>query len=263
MMRINFISISVLTFILVAVVHARPTSPAVQERIAKVKVQLGDNLLTTADEVIARHVQAVGGRDAILAVKTLMFKGRIVFGAKNPYLYRYYQQPNHLRVSRSPENENYFVADGDRVWSVTPEGRQEQTAWWAKSLNHQRIDGNFIDYGKRGVVYEYMGLKGFESEPDVYYHLRRTFPDGYIEDLYFHVETGLLHCLWKTSSPRKNNPEFYYDYRRVGGILFPHMWVTGLDVTRSPHVLVIEEIKTNVDFGQDFFTEYKEKPVAK
>ena len=255
------ILISCLLVLVISTIHAQQTPSSMQDRIKKIKEQLGDKLLTTADEVIAKHVETVGGKDAILSVKTLMFKGKILFGSKDPNLYRYYKQPNHLLVSRSIENESYIITDGDKVWSVTPEGRQEQKAWWAKSLSHQRIDGNFIDYKYRGVEYEYIGLEGFESESYVYYHLRRTFPDGFNEDLYFDVETGLLHALWKTSSPRKNDPEFYYDYRKIGGILLPHMWVTVFDNVGSPHVLVIEEVKINEDFGENFFTAYKEKPI--
>lgn len=244
-------------------IYAQQTTSGILENIERVKERLGDKLLTTADGVIARHVEAVGGREAIGSIKTLVVKGRILFGSGNPNLYRYYKQPNNLRVSRLLENESYIITDGDKVWSVTPQGRKELNAWWTKSLSHQRIDGNFIDYKCRGIAYEYLGLNGFKSEPFVYYHLRRTFLDGFIEELYFNVETGLLHCLWKTSSPRKNDPEFYYDYRKIGGILIPHMWVTVFDNVSSPHVLVIEEVKINKDFGEDFFTEYKEKPIQK
>ena len=42
---------------------------------------------------------------------------------------------------------------------------------------------------------------------------RRTFPDGYVEDLGFDVDSGLLHGIWPTNSPRKDSPMFYYDYR--------------------------------------------------
>jgi hypothetical protein len=255
--------ISLLVLFAAASLCAQQPSSAIQERINKIKEQLGDTLLKTAGEVIAKYVKAVGGRDAVQSVRTLMFRGRILFGGGNPYLARYYKHPNYLRISRSPKNDNYFISNGNELWFVTPEGRKQQKAWWAKSLNHQRIDGNFIDYETRGIKYEYKGLAGFESESYVYYHLRRKFPDGFIEDLYFSVETGLLHCLWKTSSPRKNDPEFYYDYKKVGRILLPHVWVTVFNNVGSPHVLVIEEVKINKDFDEKFFKEYKKKPIQK
>ena len=255
--------ISILYLVVATSIYAQQTTSGIQERINKIKEQLGDKLLTSADEVIAQHVEAVGGRDAILSVKTLMFKGRYMrFGEEDRTLYRYYKQPN-LIISSWTDNESYTLSDGEKVWLVTPDGRREINAWWAISFSHNRIDGNFIDYKNQGIGYKYIGLEGFETEPYVYYHLRRTFPDGFIEDLYFDVETGLLHGTWPTSSPVNDNPFFSYDYRDIGGILFPHLNARVFYKASPPHVMVIEEAKINEDFGEDFFTEYKKKPIQK
>jgi hypothetical protein len=35
------------------------------------------------------------------------------------------------------------------------------------------------------------------------------------------------------------------------------------NTANPPHLFIIEEVKINEDFGEDFFTEYKEKPVKK
>jgi hypothetical protein len=163
----------------------------------------------------------------------------------------------------SPESTSYLLSDREKVWQVTPTGRREVSYWWTKSMLHMRIDNNFIDYKKRGISYEYIRLEGFVTEPHVYYHLRRTCPDGFVEDLYFDVETGLLHGVWPTNSPRGNNPRFYYDYRDVGGILYPHLDMRVFDTANPPHLFIIEEVRINEDFGSDFFTEYKNKPVKK
>jgi hypothetical protein len=259
MMR--YLQIGLLLLVSVSLCYPQQTGSAIQERIRQFKEQQGDKLLRTAEEVIARHVEAVGGRDAILAVKTLRFTGRQM--GEDRTLYRHYKQPNLIRSTWSLKGERYTLSDGEKVWSVTPEGRQELDAWWAISFSHSRIDGNFIDYKKRGIQYEYIGLAGFETDRKIYYHLRRTFPDGFIEELYFEVETGLLRGLWRTSSPRKDDPIFYYDYRKVGGIRIPHMWVGVFDKASPPHVLVIDEIIINEDFGEDFFTGCKAKPVKK
>jgi len=120
-------------------------------------------------------------------------------------------------------------------------------------MRHERIDGNFIDYKNQEIAYEYVGLEAFETEPFAYYHLRRAYPDKVIEDLYFDVDSGLLHGIWPTSSPRKDSPMFYYDYREVGGVLFPHIWMRVHDKTAPPHLFIVEEVKINEDFGKDFF----------
>jgi len=249
-------SILVAAFLLAAAitVEAQQAESAIQNNINKAKERLGDKLLRTADAVIANYIEAIGGRAAVSSIKTLMVKGRNArFGQGDTPLYRYYEQPNLFKQTRSPEDVNFITSNGVKTWSVSPAGRREVTEWWGISLKYFRIDGNFIDYKSRGIEYEYLGLEGFATEPFVYYHLRRTYPDGFIEDLYFDANTGLLHALWTASSPIKDSPQVFYDYRQVGGVLFPHAWMRVHDQASPPHLFIVEEIKLNEDFGQDFF----------
>ncbi len=249
-------SLLVVGFLLATVttVGAQLAESISQNNIKKVKERLGDKLLTTADAVIARHVQAIGGREAVLAVKTLMVKGRNTrFGQGDTPLYRYYGQPHLFKQTRSPEDAGFILSNGEKTWSVSPAGRREVTEWWGISLKHYRIDGNFIDYKRNGIHYEYVGLEGFTTEPFVYYHLLRTYSDGFSEDLYFDVNTGLLHAIWTTSSPIKDSPQVFYEYREIGGVLFPHIWMRVHDKTAPPHLFIVEEVKINEDFGKDFF----------
>ncbi len=235
-------------------IEAQQTESIIQDNIKKVKERLGDKLLTTADAVIARHVEAIGGRNEVLAVKTLMVRGRNArFGQGDTPLYRYYGQFHLFKQTRSPEDASFILSNGEKTWSVSPAGRREVNEWWGISLKHYRIDGNFIDYKSHGIQYEYVGLEGFATEPFVYYHLRRTFPDGFNEGLYFDVNTGLLHAIWTTTSPIKDSPQVFYDYREVGGVLFPHAWMRVHDQAAPPHLFIVEEIKINEDFGKDFF----------
>ena len=40
---------------------------------------------------------------------------------------------------------------GEKTWSVSAAGHRELTEWWTISLRYYRIDGNFIDYQRRGI----------------------------------------------------------------------------------------------------------------
>ncbi len=251
--------IAISGLLLAAVAAAGQTGFDVQDNIKKAGQRLGEKLLTSADAVVARHVEAIGGRDAVLAVRTLMVRGRNTrFGRGDNSLYRYYAQPDFFKQARTPGADSFYVSNGKKTWSVSPAGRRELSEWWAISLKHFRIDGNFIDYQRRGITYDYRGLAGFSTEPFVYYHLVRTFADGFREDLYFDVETGLLHAVWTTSSPVKDSPQVFYDYREVGGVLFPHAWMRVHDRVAPPHLFIVEEIRVNEDFGKDFFAQTAE-----
>ena len=249
----NLIYIICLFFTVSTMVEAQEES-FIQKNIQRAKEQLGGKLLATADEVIEKYVEAIGGRDAVLSIKTMAEIVRNVrVGEEDATLYRYYAQPNYFKAMNSPDDKNYIVSNGQKTCSVSPSGRNEFSTWIAKSISHNRIDGNFIDYKERGIEYEYIGLEGFNTEPNVYYHLHRTFADGFEEELYFEVNSGLLHAIWQTSSPRKNSPNIFYDYREVNGVLFPHIWMRVHDETAPPHLYIVDEIKINEDFSENFF----------
>jgi hypothetical protein len=54
---------------------------------------------------------------------------------------------------------------------------------------------------------------------------------------------------------------FFYDYRDIGGIRIPFMWVRTFDNVGPPHVMVVEEATINEDFGDDFFKEDLDIPI--
>lgn len=225
-----------------------------EQNILRVREALGNKILTNAEAVIERHVEAIGGREAVMAIRTMIVKGRNArLGSDDMPLIRYQKQPGLSKQMRTPGSKNYTLSDGENTWTVTPEGRTEITAWWGKSIRHDRIDGNFINYQERSIRYDFIGLKSFDTEPFVYYHLRRTFADGYSEDLCFDIDSGLLHAVWSTSSPIKDSPRILFQYKRVGGMLFPHAWMRVHDKAAPPHLFLVEEIRVNEQLDTDFF----------
>ncbi|MDH5468147.1 MAG: tetratricopeptide repeat protein, partial [Candidatus Aminicenantes bacterium] len=147
-------------------------------------------LATTAEEVIERHIEAIGGREAWKAVKTML----MVFSVQStrgeqPRLVRMYKRPFFYR--QGFEGSDQFTAtDGESVWEVSDkgwrkmEGDSNPYAWMAS------IDNWFIDYSKKGVSYMFIGLEYLEGSP--VYHLRRTFWDGSQQDLFISALTNLL-----------------------------------------------------------------------
>ncbi len=222
----------------------------VEKAIEKAKASLGDKLLTTADEVITMHVDAIGGREAIESVRTMMYRGRnIVLLSEERPIERYFSTPDLLRQQR-PGGDSYTLSNGEKVYGVSSRGSMEMTQAWVPELKHARIDGNFLDYSERGITYEYLGLHAVYTEPTVFYHLRRDFGDGHVDELYFDVETGLLRM---TYVPATESFRAYYDFREAGGMLFPHMWMRLFGEQTPPHLFIIDEVRVNEEYDDSFF----------
>jgi hypothetical protein len=231
----------------------KPAPDPVQINIEKARERLGDRLLTTADEVVARHVEAIGGAEALRRVQTLTMRGRTLSAspAEIPII-RYYRAPNLIR-QQAPDADWYYACDGAKVFKVGPDGRSEVDQPWARGLVRERIDNGFLDYRERGITYEYIGVQSFDTEASVLYHLRRTLPDGHVEELYFDVDEGLLRLI-DDHHPRHPSLTALYEYREVGGVRFSHLRVQrAFAKLAPPHVFVVDEIKVNEPLPEDFF----------
>lgn len=216
--------------------------PRAADFVERAKSQLGGSMATTADEVIRRHVAALGGEAALRATRTLVYRARnLRLSTEVRPIVRYLRQPAMLR-QETPGSAAFVLSDGSKVFSVRPEGRTEQPQAWARLLARERIDGDFLDYRARGIAYEYLGLEGLDTEPTVFYHLKRTYPDGYFEDLYFDVES---HLLRRARRGTDGTSTLFYDYRDAGGLLFPCLHVRLLEPSSPPHVLVVDEVTRN------------------
>jgi hypothetical protein len=208
---------------------------------------------TTPAAIIEKHVAAIGGRDALRSVKTLVVRGRNVgLGGADRPLVRYLKHPNLLRQQDAPGATAFLVADGSKVYQVGPSGRAEVTQPWAAPLRHTTIDDGFLDHEMRGARYEYLGTEGIKTGPWTFHHVKRVFPDGYTEDLYFEAGSGLLRMRVEDNGRAKR---VFYDYRDVGGIRYPFLTATVFDGLEPPHLFIVDEVTLNAPLDDGFFLE--------
>ena len=201
--------------------------------------------------IIDRHLAAIGGRDALGAVKTMVVRGRnaSLGGADRP-LIRYLKRPNLLRQQDAPGATAYVVSDGSKVYQVGGSGRAEVTQPWAAPLRHTTIDDGLLDDEELGIRYEYLGADGIRTGPWKFHHLRRVFKDGYAEDLFFEADSGLLRMRIEDNGRAKR---VYYDYREVGAIRYPFVTATVFDGLEPPHLFIVDEVTLNATLDDRLF----------
>jgi hypothetical protein len=217
-------------------------------------------LAATAEEVIERHIEATGGREAWKAVKTMV----IVFSVQStrgqqPRLVRMYKRPHFYR--QGPESGGQFTAtDGESIWNVSDKGWRKMEGDSHPYIRMASIDNWFIDYSTKKVSYTFIGLEFLESSP--VYHLRRTFWDGFQQDLFFSALTNLLtenRSDYIQVQPFMKSYLSYWNYRNVGGIKIPYIFIRNVGSLGPPHGGVVEEVKINVPLDDSLFIPPKDK----
>lgn len=224
---------------------------------ARLKSFLKENegkLAATAEEVIEKHIQATGGREAWQAIKTMV----IIFsiqstGGEQTRLVRMYKRPFYYR--QGPESSDQFTAtDGESVWSVKGDNWRDLGESGAPYIRFASIDNWFIDYAAKGVSYTFIGLEYLNGSP--VYHLRRTFWDGFQQDLFFSATTNLLtenRSDYIQTLPFMKSYMSYWNYRDVEGIRIPFVFIRNVGSLGPPHGGIVEEVKLNVPLDDALF----------
>jgi tetratricopeptide (TPR) repeat protein len=209
-------------------------------------------LLETADQVIAAHLEATGGLDAWRSVKTL----EAVVGAYDSRgrlfrMVRRYRYPLQYRQQVQGSNRA-SVTDGQRVWRVVDGERQETDD---TSLTHMASAGGwFLDPDRPGVEYEMLGFEFFHDAP--VYRLRRTYATGREEELIFSADQGYLteiHSVYPRGNPVMYSYASFWDYRPVGRILVPHVFIRNVGPLGPPHGIVVEKVTLNLPLDDSLF----------
>jgi len=205
-------------------------------------------LATTAAEVVAGHLEASGGAEAWAAVQTLeVYLRPMPIRGDEFILVRQYSRPLNFRQGMAG-GHSATVTDGRVVWRVS--GGQKVAADIPELTTMASIDNFFLDPAAAGVDMEFVGVEILNHEP--VYHLRRAFPVGIVEELYFSVNSGLL--VERFDEYRSGSSWFsFWEYREVEGLKFPHLMLRSVGENGPPHGVAITEIRINPELDEDLF----------
>lgn len=204
--------------------------------------------VTTAEKVVAAYLEAIGGVNAIKAVQSKRMTYRVHMFGRDPYtMEQLWTRPNTLRTG-PPGATSYMFTEGEKSWRVGPDGRKELPEGVAGSLSKKAdIDGPLVDAAKKKITLEYVGVVRFDMSE--LHQVTLTFEDGTQWELFFDARTGLLRkearpSYYMMNGKTTRGPDahtYYYDYRPVGAVLYPHYWIQSTE--SHTHLFVVEEIE--------------------
>src|ERR1700687_5431377 len=146
----------------------------------------------TADEVVARHIQARGGMQKLGAIHSLRSTGKAVFGFGDAQIEASFgalqKRPGMIRTEISLQGLSQIEAyDGKEGWSLDPfQGRrdaQRDSGDDSKSRAQAAdIDGPLVNWREKGHRVEYLGTEDVDGTPA--HKLRVTLKDGDIKTIF-------------------------------------------------------------------------------
>ena len=184
----------------------------------------------TSEEIVAKMIEAQGGRSALEKVKDMTLTGtlEIVAMGINGTLTMYLKEPDKARMDMEFMGMVMSQAfDGENGWIVDPNTGSvvDMPEDQAKELKRMAI-GNaaLLHPEKHGITFTYKGKETLEGND--YILMEQAYDDGHKEIMYLDAQTYLIYKI-KTMSANLSGIQvetenFLSDYKKVDGVTLWH-----------------------------------------
>ena len=223
----------------------------------------------TLDEVVAKNLEARGGKDKILAVQSVLITGKVHMpnGMDAPLVWRW-KRPNKLRSEVTLQGMKLVQAfDGKTAWMIMPfagkTDAEKMPAEQAKRMEEQAdFDGPFVNGKDKGYQLELMGKKTIEGTEG--YQIKVTNKFGEVTYYDLDAEYFLVFKEEGTRTIRGQKIEFESsvgDYKEVNGLLFPFSVESKVKGSQQGQSVTFDKVKLNVDLDDSQFVMPPPKPI--
>ena len=226
----------------------------------------------SADELVAKNLAARGGADALAALKSVKFTGKLIFPGDFQLAYdetrAHEAKGDATRVNASIQGLTLVQAyDGANGWRINPfQGRRDaekMTEDEARSIaDSALIDGVLLSAKKEGAKVAYLGREDFDGT--LGYKLKVSQPDGDEFVYLLDPDTFLEIKMTETRRLRGAQQVTEYelgDYEKVGGVYFPmsiDSWQPGQSNQRQR--VIIASAEANVSAPPSLFAQPADPP---
>jgi hypothetical protein len=207
----------------------------------------------TVDEIVSRHVDALGGVDRLRAIRSVRMSGRVTSGGgREALVVRELQRPGRIRTEFTYQGvTGVYAFDGARGWKVSPfdgifapalmESEEER-----QTEDQADIEGPLVDWKEKGHQVVLVGKESFEGRE--VYKLAVTLRSGRVLHEILDAKSYVLARRESNRLVRGHSvtvESSFGDYRPVGGVLFPHAIETGAAGRPQRLKVVVEQIEVN------------------
>ncbi len=216
----------------------------------------------STDQIIAKHIAARGGLEAIHAIKTLKMTGTMRPGGFDAHLA--YEEiialPASVRIDATLQGLTVVQAyDGVSGWQIQPfQGRKDPESLSSDDVKSLQEEADFesplIDAKEKGAVITNLGAEDIDGAPA--YALRVTLKNGdqqtyYLDpDAWLTIRVVTRQILRGAESLTQTD---FGDYEKVNGVYFPFEVATGPKGSRFQERVTFDKITANEPVAMDVF----------
>jgi outer membrane lipoprotein-sorting protein len=223
----------------------------------------------TVDELVAKHIAAVGGADKLKAIKSAKMTASTNMNGMELSTTVYIKRPGLMRSETSVNGMSIVQAfDGKQSWSINPMTgssdptyASEQESKQARDRAIAQLDGFLVDYKEKGSKVELQGKEDVEGSPA--YKLKITMKEGDTIYVYLDTETYLDTKTIMTVKQMGQEMEVTSlpsNYKPEAGVMMPH----SIEQRVGPMSMkmVLQKVEVNVPVEDSMF-QMPAKPDAK
>ena len=224
----------------------------------------------TAEDLVAKNLQAKGGLDKIKAIKTLRMTGTLETPEQLvASVAQDGKAPDMVRESFTIQGMTQVRAyDGSTAWRINPfQGRKDPELMGEDQLRGFVEDADFygplVDYQTKGNTIEYLGHATVDG--DDAYRLKVTLKNGDFIYYFLDPDTSLEIRTEKHEFIRgsvRETVQNYGSYKQVAGVYFPFSLEAGSPRDPSEAKITVEKIEANIDVPDSAFKMPTPPPVA-
>ena len=213
----------------------------------------------TADELVAKNLQARGGVDKIKAVNTVKMAGKVYVGI-NADVSQEQKRPSMLRQDFTVQGMTQIQSyDGSVGWQISPfQGRRDAELLGEDDMRDlvedADIDGPLVDYQAKGNKVEYLGHDLVDG--DDAYKLKVTLKNGDIVYYYLDPDTYLEIKKEKQQFIRgsvRESEQLLGSYKQVAGVYYPFSMEMGQKGGGDLARYTVETIEVNTPIEDSYF----------
>ena len=208
----------------------------------------------TADELIAKNIQARGGMEKMKAIKTMRITGKFEGGGGfTASVGQENQRPNLLRETFTLQGMTAVQAyDGSAGWQIQPFGGKKDPELMGEDdvrdlLLDADFDGPLVDYKEKGSTVEYMGHDVVDGDDAL--RLKVTLKNGdiiydYLDpDAFIEIRREIQQFIRGSVRERVVG---LGSYKTVAGVMYPFSISQGPKNHPDEQTTTIQKMEPNV-----------------